>query len=63
MRHLKRFLIFFLLCFILIVIANGAGFLRPDTFSLLESLEDPWTYFGSLMGALFLSIYLRNDPF
>jgi hypothetical protein len=59
MKHLNNFLVFFLIWFILIVINNGAGFLVEQR-SLQESLEDPWTYFGSLIGALFFTILYRK---
>ncbi len=62
MKHLMNFLGFFLICIIIVVIAKGTGvpIPDPDTLSLQESLEDPWTYFASLIGALFFTILYRK---
>ena len=63
MKHLKRFLICFLISFILIVIGNGAGFIVPTPLSLMESLKDPPTYIWSLVFALIFGIVDRSWPF
>ena len=63
MKHLKRFLILVPICFIFIVILQCVGFnVGGKTFSLLESLEDPWTYFLSLGIALLTTIGAGNWP-
>jgi hypothetical protein len=60
MKHLKWFLMIFLISFILIVIGNGSGFPGGKVLSLQESLNDPPTYIISLVFALFFTILGRN---
>jgi membrane protein DedA with SNARE-associated domain len=63
MKHLMSFLIWFLICFILVVIASEVVWPHAETFSLQEALKRPLVPIISLVLALFFTILYRDGPY